>query len=161
MARRTARQIAASRRNIVAAQRASAASRRGKSRSKKTGHHYGTGKTGRRQARINKYGSRKHGISIAQQTRRDRRSRRRKNAAAVAFSVATTGAALYGNYHSSTTASQRAGHRRKVKQASNDFAKRGKQTKMVYKMHRQMGQSRAGSARNTGRYVGGARRGKY
>jgi len=144
---RTARQLAASRRNIVAAQRASAASRRGKKRSVKTGHHYGTGRTGRKTARRAKYGSKKHGISIAQQQRRDKRSRRRKNALAGGLAVASTAAAVYSNYHQNTTKQQRANHKRKVKEAGRDFARRPKTAKMVYNMNRQLGRNRRTSAR--------------
>lgn len=94
---RSARQVAAARRNIVKAQRASAASRRGKKRSKATGHHYGKGKTGRRQSRTNTYGKKRHGLSIAQQTRRKQRSNRRKRVASGALTAVATGVAVYGN----------------------------------------------------------------
>lgn len=145
--RKTARQIAAARRNIVKAQKASADSRRGKSRSRKSGHHYGTGKTGRRQAKRNKYGSRKHGISIAQQTRRDRRSRKWKNRGAVAFSVATTGAAIYGSYHSNTSPGQRAANKKRVKQAGKDFRNAPSSAKLGYRTGRQVRMSRRNSAK--------------
>lgn len=95
--RKSARQIAAARRNIIKAQRASADSRRGKKRSKKSGHHYGTGKTGRRQARINKYGTRRNGISIAQATRRKQRSAKYKRAASLATTAALVTYSVYGD----------------------------------------------------------------
>jgi hypothetical protein len=134
--RRTAKQIAASKRNIIAAQRASAASRRGKKRSTKAGHHYGTGKTGRRQARINKYGSRKHGISIAQQTRRDKRSRKYKKAGATAVAggvFAVKAAMIYRQNP-------------EVKKSVDTAAKRAKSTKRMYKTSRMVGRTRKQSA---------------
>lgn len=141
MARRTAKQIAASRRNIIKAQRASADSRRGKKRSKKSGHHYGTGKTGRRQARRNKYGSRRHGISIAQQTRRDQRSRKRKAVASAAVAGGVLAVKAYGLYKSNP----------EVKRSVDTAARRAKsdanRVKSTYKINRMAGSSRGKSAR--------------
>lgn len=141
MARRTAKQIAASRRNIIKAQRASAASRRGKKRSKKSGHHYGTGKTGRRQARINKYGSRKHGISIAQQTRRDKRSRKRKAVASAVIAggvVAIKAAAIYKTDPNV---------KRSVDAAARRAKSEARNARTTYSTNRQLGVSRRKSAR--------------
>ena len=143
MARRTARQIAASRRNIVKAQAESARSRRGKKRSRKTGHHYGEGRTGRRQARRNKYGSRKHGISIAQQQRRDRRSAARRRRVGYAVTGATLAATAYGSLSPS--------QKHKVKTKARDYGETAsiyaKGSKMVYKTNRQMGHGRRASAK--------------
>ena len=146
---RTARQLAASRRNIVKAQQASANSRRGKKRSNKSGHHYGTGKVGRKQARRNKYGSRKHGISIAQQTRRDRRARKYKRAGSVAFAVAATGIGVY----SQLSPAQKSAVKQRVKSAPRDFKWGSKESKMVYNVNRQMGHNRRKSARASARFA--------
>lgn len=138
--RKTAKQIAASRRNIIKAQRASAASRRGKSRSKKAGHHYGEGRTGRKQAKINKYGSRKHGISIAQQTRRDKRSRNRKRAASTVIAggvIAAKAAYVYKTNPDMKRSVDTAARRAK----SNANRARG-----TYKVNRMAGESRRRSA---------------
>lgn len=138
MARRTARQIAASRRNIIIAQRVSADSRRGKKRSNKSGHHYGTGKVGRRQAKINKYGSRKHGISIAQQTRRDKRSRNRKRVATAVGGAVMVGTHIYMNNP-------------EVKRSVDTAARRARadanRAKGTYKINRMAGSSRTSSAK--------------
>lgn len=137
-ARRTAKQIAASRRNIIKAQRASADSRRGKKRSNKSGHHYGTGKVGRRQAKINKYGSRRHGISIAQQQRRDKRSRTRKTVVASAAGAAMVAAKIYQSDP-------------EMRRSVNAAAKRAKsdanRVRGTYKVFRMAGGSRTTSAR--------------
>lgn len=90
---KTARQIAASKRNIVKAQIASARSRKGKKRSVAAGHHYGTGKTGRKNTRLALYGSRKHGISPAQYARRKQRANKWKKRALI------TGAVAAGTFH--------------------------------------------------------------
>lgn len=138
MARRTARQIAASKRNIVAAQRRSAQLRKGKSFSKKTGHYYGTGKTGRRQARINKYGSRRHGISIAQQQRRDKRSNRRKR---IAMSGATLAVAAHHIYKANPEV------QKSLKTAAKDAKVRANRAKGTYKINRMSGSNRATSTK--------------
>lgn len=140
--RRTARQIAAARRNIVKAQRASAESRRGKSRSKKTGHHYGKGKVGRRQSRINTYGKKRHGLSIAQQTRRKQRANKWKRRAGVVASTAATGAALYAGL----SPGQKAQFKQKTRDYGENVRIYTKGSKMVYKVNRQMGHSRRKSA---------------
>lgn len=137
---RTARQIAASRRNIVKAQAESARSRRGTHRSKKTGHHYGTGKTGRKQARRNKYGSRKHGISIAQQQRRDRRSSKRKRRAGYAVTAAGIAVTAYGQLNPHQKA--------KIHVKAKDYAMRPTRAKNNYKFGRQVfGETRKQASR--------------
>ena len=113
--RKTARQIAASKRNIIKAQRVSADSRRGKSRSKTAGHHYGTGKQGRKDTRRALYGSRKHGISPPQYARRQQRARKWKGRAAAVGAAAAIGATVYANYHQNTTPEQRSQHKRRAK----------------------------------------------
>lgn len=82
---RTARQIAASRRNIVAAQRRSAQLRRGGAGKQGTTSFYGKGRKGRKAAKASKYGNKKDGLSIAQTQRRRQRSNRRKNVARTAI----------------------------------------------------------------------------
>lgn len=114
MARKSAKQIAASRRNILKAQAASARARRGKGRSKKTGHHYGSGKTGRKNTRRAKYGSVRHGISPTQQLRRNQRTARRKRVANAAFTAGVTAAVLYSD-PSVRAASKYYGSQAKVK----------------------------------------------
>jgi uncharacterized membrane protein YebE (DUF533 family) len=125
--RKTAKQIAAAKRNIVKAQRASADSRRGKSRNVKAGHHYGTGSGGRKNTRRALYGSRRHGISPTQHLRRQQRARKWKNRAAVVGSAAAIGVAVYSNYHKTTSPEQRAKHRA----AAKDYAQ-GVKTKVRY-----------------------------
>ncbi len=147
MARRTARQIAASRRNIVLAQKRSAQLRKGKSFSKKTGHYYGAGKTGRKQAKINKYGSRKHGISIAQQQRRRQRTNRRK--AIVSTAVSGVGVAVYAH----SVYKNNPDVKRSVDTAARDAKTRARKAKShanrargTYKINRMSGESRYNSA---------------
>lgn len=125
--RKTAKQIAAAKRNIVKAQRASADSRRGKSRTKTAGHHYGTGRKGRKDTRRALYGSRRHGISPTQHLRRQQRARKWKNRAAIVGAAAAIGATVYTNYHQSTTPEQRAQHKSRAKASYH-----GAKTKVKY-----------------------------
>lgn len=92
---RSARQIAAAKRNIRKAQLASAAARRGRHRSRTTGHTYGKGRSGRKATKRALYGSRKHGLSPTQALRRKQRATKWKNRGKAAVSIATTGAAIY------------------------------------------------------------------
>lgn len=92
----SARQRAAAKRNIVKAQLASARARRGKKRSAKSQHTYGTGRKGRKATKRALYGSRKHGISPTQyQRRRQRNAKWKRRGTYVATAVATA-AGVYG-----------------------------------------------------------------
>ena len=96
--RKTAKQIAASRRNIVKAQRRSAELRRGGAGKDGTTAFYGKGRKGRKAAKRSTYGRKKDGLSIAQQQRRRQRSNKRKRIASTAVSgvaFAVTAASIY------------------------------------------------------------------
>ena len=92
---RSARQIAAAKRNIIKAQAASARARRGKKRSRTTGHTYGKGRKGRKATRRSLYGSRKHGLSPTQYARRRQRANKWKRRGSAAVSAAMLGTAIY------------------------------------------------------------------
>ena len=97
MARRSARQIAAARRNIKKAQARSAQLRRGGAGKNGTTSFYGKGRKGRKAARRSTYGRKKDGLSIAQQQRRRQRTNKWKNRAAFVGSAVAVGAGLWGN----------------------------------------------------------------
>jgi len=109
---KTARQIAASKRNIVMEQRRSAELRRMGYGAAGSTNFYGTGRQGRRAARRSTYGQRKHGLSIAQQTRR--KQRRQKWAGRVSKTAALGAGAAYV-YMQSTHPYQRSKHKAQVK----------------------------------------------
>jgi hypothetical protein len=130
MAAKTAKQIAASRRNIAKAQVASAAARRGRHRSAASGHAYGTGKTGRRSTRRALYGSRRHGISPVQHQRRTQRANKWKRRVAGATAVGVYGA--YATY-ALTTPQQRRSAANKVR----DYGSKTKNTVKYAKSNHQ------------------------
>lgn len=134
MAARSARQVAAAKRNIKIAQAASARSRKGKSKSAASGHHYGTGRQGRKATRLALYGSKKHGISPTQYARRRQRANKWKGRAALAASVALTGATLYA----SMPPQQRAALKNKVRDHSARAKTHVQYRVGAYKMHRQI-----------------------
>ena len=107
MARRSARQIAAARRNIKKAQARSAQLRRGGAGKGGTTSFCGKGRKGRKAARRSTYGRKKDGLSIAQQQRRRQRTNKWKRRAAWVGSATATMAGLYGSLDSQTKAQAR------------------------------------------------------
>lgn len=136
MAARSAKQVAAARRNIKIAQAASARSRKGKSKSSASGHHYGTGKTGRKATRLALYGSKKHGISPTQYQRRRQRANKWKGRAALAVSAGLTAATLYATM----PPQQRQAMKNKIRDHSARMKTHVKYRVGSYKMHRQINQ---------------------
>jgi hypothetical protein len=129
---KTARQVAASRRNIVAAQRRSAELRRGGAGKGGSTNFYGKGRSGRKAARRSKYGQKKHGLSIAQTQRRKQRANKYKRIASGAASGAALGLAAYSQLSPM--------QQQKVKATSKHYAKTA-QTKAKYHtsgLHRQV-----------------------
>ena len=116
----SARQRAAAKRNIVKAQLASARARRGKKRSDKSQHTYGTGRKGRKGTRRALYGSRKHGISPTQYQRRRQRSAKWKHRGSIAVGTVTTAVGIY--------ASMTPGHKVEAKQKFGSGLNNVKQT---------------------------------
>lgn len=139
---KTARQIAAAKRNIVKAQAASARSRKGKSRSKQTGHHYGTGRQGRRATKRALYGSRRHGISPTQAVRRKGRYKKTKIVAKNVAAAAVVGAVAYANLSPMQRSRLKSDYGHVKAQARNTA--RG--TRGTYYVNRQMGVNRRKSA---------------
>lgn len=132
---KTARQIAASRRNIQAAQRRSAELRRGGAGKGGSTNFYGTGRAGRRAAKYSTYGQKKHGLSIAQQQRRRQRTNKYKNIARGAATVAGVGIAAYGSLNST--------QKQRVNATAKNYAHTTK-TKMKYHTSGMAGQVRRG-----------------
>lgn len=118
---RSAKQKAALRK----AQLASARARRGRKRSRSSGHHYGTGKQGRRATRRATYGKKKHGLSIAQQQRRRQRANKWKRRGRSAMAAAGVAATIYAK----STPQQRSA----AKGAAKVY---GNRVKTKYKYHR-------------------------
>lgn len=145
MARRTARQIAASRRNIVKAQRRSAELRRRGAGKNGSASFYGKGRKGRKAAKLATYGRRRDGLSVSQRHRRAQRSARRS----AKIGVVLTGAAIAASVYGSNT---------NVQKSVNKTARRAKNTvkghKMVYDFNRVTGSSRAKSAKATAQFAG-------
>jgi hypothetical protein len=94
---RSARQIAAAKRNIKKAQARSAQLRRGGAGKGGSTSFYGKGRAGRKAARRATYGSKKNGLSIAQQQRRRQRTNKWKRRASFVGTAITIGAGLYGS----------------------------------------------------------------
>jgi hypothetical protein len=90
----THRMTPARRAALHKAQMASAAKRRGHS-NYRSQHYYGKGLKGYRNAKLATYGSRRHGLSIAQQQRRHQRARKWAGRGA---KVAGVGAVALGTY---------------------------------------------------------------
>lgn len=117
MRKKTARQIAAARRNIKKAQARSAQLRRkGYGKDGNTAF-YGKGRKGRKAARRSTYGRKRDGLSIAQQQRRRQRANKWKRRAAFVGTAATVGAGLWGNMD----AAQKANAKRAAKSGLNNL----------------------------------------
>ena len=112
---RTARQIAAAKRNIKKAQARSAQLRRGGAGRGGSTSFYGKGRAGRKAARRSTYGSKRNGLSIAQQQRRRQRTNKWKRRGAFLGTALTVGAGLWG----SMDATQKASVKRSVNSGLN------------------------------------------
>lgn len=134
---KSAKQIAAAKRNIVKAQAASARARRGRKRSSTSGHTYGTKRSGRKAAKRALYGSRRHGISPTQHMRRRQRTRNKigRAAGSVALTVGTT-AALY---YATSSPQNRANINRKAAGYGRRVKRSGKAANSGYKIGRMSG----------------------
>lgn len=150
---RTARQIAASKRNIAKAQIASARARKGKKRSAKSQHTYGTGRTGRKNTRRALYGSRRHGISPVQYQRRQQRAAKWKRRAGYAATGVAIGVMAYNNLDSASKAKLRA-DARDYGAATRNIPRYGKALKGSYKFNRAAGMGRGAAAKRAGSWAG-------
>lgn len=139
---KSAKQIAASKRNIIKAQAASARVRRGNHRNSISGHYYGSGRAGRKAAKRALYGSHRHGISPVQLQRRQGRLRNRVGRAAVRVGV--TAGTLAATYYVTSSPQNRANINARVK----NYSQRPKRFKAHYGNLRGMGFSRKFSAKN-------------
>lgn len=137
---RTARQIAASRRNIILAQKRSAELRRRGAGKHGSQSFYGKGHSGRKAAKLSTYGRKRDGLSIAQQQRRRQRSNRRKRAVSVAISGATVAVAAHHIYKTDpmvkksvdTAASRARSQARRARSANNNRKAKRHLKKMGY-----------------------------
>lgn len=150
---RSARQIAASRRNIAKAQVASARARKGKHRSSVSQHTYGTGRSGRKNAKRALYGSRRHGISPAQYQRRQQRSAKWKRRAGYAATAVSLGAVAYSHLDAGTKARINA-DARDYARAARKSSSTAAASKRSYKFNRAAGMSRNKAAKTTAKWVG-------
>ena len=145
----TAKQRAAAKRNIVKAQRRSAELRRAGHGKGKNGSStfYGKGRKGRRAARKSTYGTKRHGLSIAQQQRRKQRANKWKRRAGLVATAATTGAAVYTSLYPEHAKKTKAKVAMKTRDYGENVHIQARATRMTYKVNRTMGHSRATSAR--------------
>lgn len=138
---RTARQIAASRRNIVAAQKRSAALRRGGAGKNGNTAFYGKGRSGRKAAKRSTYGRKKDGLSIAQQQRRRQRSNKRKRVVSTAISAGSVAVAAHHIYKTNPDV------KRSVNVAKKRAKSEARNVKQSYDIGRAFGQSKPRSAK--------------